>query len=192
MPAVLSAGAQRSGDKRFLIELYQQYDRLMFSTAKKYVSALPACEDIVQDSLVRLIPHVELLRGLEPDMTAGYLVATVKNTAVNYLRRQGLEAKLCVSLEDDALSELDSGTPPLDELMQLAERRDCLCAVWETLSAEDCALLRGKYILGYSGEELAGQLGCSADSVRMRLTRARRRAYKLIMEQKGDVFYDEA
>ena len=43
-------------------------------------------------------------------------------------------------------------------------------------------LLEGKYILGLSDEELAAEFDCSPNSIRMKLTRARRQVIKLVKE----------
>ena len=54
------------------------------------------------------------------------------------------------------------------------------------MSAEDRALLEGKYILGDSDEMLARTLHCKPSSIRMKLTRARRRALKLLEQEGAD------
>ena len=53
------------------------------------------------------------------------------------------------------------------------------------LSENDQLLLEGKYLLGYTDTELASLLKCKVGSIRMKLTRARRKALKLIVEMKG-------
>ena len=58
--------------------------------------------------------------------------------------------------------------------------------VWPQLSTQDKILLESKYILGYNDNEIGKLLGCKASSVRMYLTRARRRAVELISEVKMD------
>ena len=40
--------------------------------------------------------------------------------------------------------------------------------------------------MGYKDTELADMLGCKKDSIRMKLTRARRRAFQLMTEEEGD------
>ena len=40
--------------------------------------------------------------------------------------------------------------------------------------------------MGYKDAELADMLGCKKDSIRMKLTRARRRAFQLMTEEEGD------
>ena len=76
--------------------------------------------------------------------------------------------------------------PSLDERIMLAEQKECLMQIWSSLPEEDRLLLEGKYILGYTDAELADMLGCKKSSVRMKLTRARRRAFQLMTEEEGD------
>ena len=71
----------------------------------------------------------------------------------------------------------------LDESLILQEEAGRLRAVWPRLDEESRLLLEGKYILGYDNQELGQMLGCQANSVRMKLTRARRRALRLMGEE---------
>ena len=73
----------------------------------------------------------------------------------------------------------------MDELLILAEKRQQIQYVFGSLSDEDQFLLQGKYFLGQSDAELASQLGCKPSSIRMKLTRARRNAFKKITEREG-------
>ena len=76
--------------------------------------------------------------------------------------------------------------PSLDKRIMLAEQKERLMQIWSSLPEEDRLLLEGKYILGYTDAELADMLGCKKSSVRMKLTRARRRAFQLMTEEEGD------
>ena len=61
-----------------------------------------------------------------------------------------------------------------------AERGKRLADALRRLAETDRILLEGKYLLEYSDETLAKQLGCRPASVRAKLTRARRRAFQLL------------
>ena len=52
--------------------------------------------------------------------------------------------------------------------------------MWDNLSGNAQDILRRKYLLMLSDEEIAAGYGIRAESVRMRLTRARREAYALL------------
>lgn len=106
-------------------------------------------------------------------MTA-YIVSTVRNAAINYLRQQALEGEHSDSLDEDI--------PSLEDLSLIVSQRNLLSEVWSQLSQEDRFLLEGRYIIGASDKELASTLNCKSDSIRMKLTRARRRAFALVMK----------
>lgn len=168
-------------DQDFIDKLSRDYERLMFFTVKKYTSNLSDQEDIVQDALLQLMNKVSVIRPLPCYILAGYVVSTIRNTAINYLKRQGREQSRCGSLEDEPFVEGES--PSLDELLILAEQREGLWERWNDLPEKDRVLLEGKYIFDCTDEELAVQLNCKASNIRMRLSRARRRVIKLLIER---------
>ncbi|MFQ7402031.1 MAG: RNA polymerase sigma factor, partial [Neglectibacter sp.] len=105
---------------------------------------------------------------------------------INYMRKQGRTDGRCCSLEEQEEQDMAIPEPSLDERIMLAEQKERLMQIWSSLPEEDRLLLEGKYILGYTDAELADMLGCKKSSVRMKLTRARRRAFQLMTEEEGD------
>ena len=63
---------------------------------------------------------------------------------------------------------------------------DALAQVWPRLDENTRWLLEARYILDYSDGELARELGVKPDSVRMALTRARRKARRLMESQHNE------
>ena len=167
-------------DTDFILWLYQEFKPLMFATAQKYLVNIPDQEDVVQTSLVKLMEKVSILKNREHSALCSYIVYTVKNTALNYLKHQNVINAHSHSM-DDLISEIPSDSPPLDELVELADRRNQLFRIWDRLPEEDQVLLEGKYVLGQSNQQLAGQFHCKATSIRMKLTRARRKALEFIL-----------
>lgn len=80
---------------------------------------------------------------------------------------------------------MESDGPSLDDMMILVERKAQLSRIWCRLSEEHRMLLEGRYILGISDEELAKQLHCKSSSIRMKLTRARRAASQLLINEES-------
>lgn len=72
----------------------------------------------------------------------------------------------------------------LDTLRRL--ELDVLAQVWPRLDENTRWLLEARYILDYSDGELARELGVKPDSVRMALTRARRKARRLMESQHNE------
>lgn len=52
MLAIINTYIDDPDDKSYMIWLYEEFHRLMFSTARKYTSNQTDCEDIVQNGVV--------------------------------------------------------------------------------------------------------------------------------------------
>lgn len=178
-------------DQEYMLNVYEQFKRSMFNAAYKYTSNLHTAEDLVQDSLAKLIPKVSKLRELDGCTLSAYVVYTVRNTAKNHLRHQAVKNQYIIQSElEDYCDSVSDAEPTPEELFLISERKANFLLVWDRLSDEDKDILRGKYILELSDKELAKQFNCKSSSIRMKLTRARRRALALLKE--GEFFYDEA
>ena len=165
-------------DRDFMIRLYQTYRLVMFSTVKKYISSQEDQRDIIQDSLLKLIEKIDLLREKERCILGAYIVYTVRSTAIDHLRHKAVEKAKLVPFEDED-EEPEVSSLPLDELAALRERDIRVIELLEKLTETERTLLVGKYIHENSDEELAAQLNCKPSSIRMKLTRARRKALEL-------------
>lgn len=180
MISFIIASSGNEDDRDFMLALYQKFKPIMFSTARKYISNREDQQDIVQDSILKLIENTDSLREKERCVLGAYIVYTVRNTAIDHLRHKSVE-KAHVELLDDGDEEPEAASLPLDELAALKERDIRIGALLEKLRDDDRMLLIGKYILEYSDRELAAQLNCKPASIRMKLTRARRRALALFV-----------
>lgn len=184
MLPVVMAAMDDPQERDFMTQLYLEYEKLLFSTAWKFTSSHHDAEEIVQNSLERLIKKVPTLRRLERCTLNAYLVSTVRNTAINYLRRA--ERIRLAETDIDDQPEIAAPQLSMDDLLTLRENQQKIAAAWSYISETDRLLLEGKYLLGMSDSELAAQLGCQPDSVRMKLTRARRRAMKIMLEKEAE------
>lgn len=180
----LSAPGEPAGQAD-LEKIYHEYKRLMYAVAGKFTRDPEDQKDIVQTAMERLIRIFSAPGAGGRSLSAGYVVFTVRSVSIDLLRRQSREAERRVSVEDDRLEELAAGPGSLEDLLSLWDRRDRLWELWPRLPAEDRVLLEGKYILDLSDEELARILDCKPASIRMKLTRARRRAAALLSERSG-------
>lgn len=170
-------------DREYLTGLYDKYSPLMYKTAAKYLSAPEDREDVLQESLVRMINSVDRLRELDSRALPYYICAIVRNTAFTQVRAQWRRSEVEQPLLEEA--------SPVD-LAALVECRTDLSTLWEQLSEEDRFLLEGKYLLGYEDAELAKALRCKPGSIRMKLTRTRRKAMRVLYRTEGNDCDDKA
>lgn len=172
--------------EKFATDVFEKYKRLMLSTARKYTPNISDQEDIVQTALERLIKIFTNSPPPERCVSAAYITYTVKSVAIDFLRKQKKEAAHCISLEEDYLEEIPEPGITLDDSLVLSEEASRLKSVLAQLPARDSILLQGKYIFGLTDKDLAIILQCKPDSIRMKLTRARQRAMKLLREREGE------
>lgn len=85
MIAWIMASVSEPDDQAFMIALYQRYDRLMFSTARKYIDDPHIREEVVQDTLVALIQNISTLRTMGQCQLGVYVRVAVRNRAITCL-----------------------------------------------------------------------------------------------------------
>ena len=120
--------------QEFITQIYKKYDRLMLFTAKKYLMDLQECEDAVQESLLKLMSRIELLRTLEEPVLTSYVVTTVRNTAINILRRQKRDAQNITSFTESVEESIIEPDSIIDIIMDREAKRSLCEAIDELLS----------------------------------------------------------
>lgn len=167
-------------NQEFFQAFYEEQKEFLLYLAYRFTQNKGEQEDLIQETLLRLMKNTEVLRQLGREQTAKYIELTVKTSYLDIEQRKCKE-KL-ILLDEAALeamlrqTDTDSASEAVDTLR--ADLRD-----------RDWAVLEGKYILGYSNQELSSIFGISANSMRSLLSRARRRARKIlsITHKEGDV-----
>lgn len=173
-------------DREFMTALYFQYQKLIYSSIRKVLSDQWLIDDAAQSSLEKLIDKVSLLRTLDRNRLINYIISTCKNTAYNLIRHNCRHETF---LFDDSIDSLENSIIGLsieDYLIQ-NEMLSQLSVIWDKLDYRHQYILEARYILEKSLEEIAEDLEIKPESVRMALTRARRKAYSLIMTEEKNM-----
>lgn len=178
MPAVILA-IQDESDRTYMEWIFQTYHRLMYHYIMEVLHDSWQADDVMQESVVKLIHKIDVLRRLSESKRRNYIITTAKNTAISYLRRESIRkgiayddwAKDCIGTQ----SEEDP-----EALVLRQEEMEALQLIWGDLDERSRYLLSSRYILEQSFEEMARELGVTAGSARMLLTRAKRAALALI------------
>lgn len=165
-----------------LQELIQRHGGLMLELARR--RAGPAAEDLVQQTLLWMAERQKDWAGLEEARLAAYLAAALGGQWAE-MRRQRRKELSWLAPPPEGRELADPG-PSLEEAALRRLDYQALARVWPRLPEEDRLALEAKYILQLDDREIARRLGVKPASVRMRLTRARRRALKE-MEKEGSV-----
>lgn len=179
---------ERLSDTAFLSEIYEKHKGIMYKTALECSGAGADKDGIVHDSLLRLAQHIDTLRQLNDHALAVYVATTVRSVAFNGERRKRTERRRLVDADVSELESVEFMPSYEEQYIEAEAHRDRLRYLRESLAElddTDRELLVGKYIAGQSDDELARRFGIKPESVRMKLTRARRRVRKMIERKEG-------
>lgn len=168
-------------DKSFMLELYKNYYGLVRKTIYSVIHNQKDMEDLINDTFIRIIEKLSLIRTLSSCKIAAYIVYTSKSVAINFIKHRDVQNKhLFLGLDDDLSQNLSSPEDIVEDRIIYEQEIESLSDAILELPEKQKNLLYFKYILEMNDEEIAKNLGIAPDSVREYLTRARRKAKSLI------------
>lgn len=147
-------------DRKRFVELYEQCRERIEQTAKRILRNQHDSEDAVQNAFMQIIRHFEKVYEIPCDDLPFWCISIVKNEAYMILRKK----QKTVPLEDwDAVVEEAGLVSDYDDVVKLFAK------IPETYRAA----LEMKFLLDYSGKEIAQHLGISESAVNTRISRGR-------------------
>ena len=172
-------------DRDFMEWLYTKHYRLMYATVWRYTSVPQEADDIVSDSVIALMDKPQLLRGLEPKALNRYIVVTVRNTALNHLKRLQLFRDRFPSVMDEVLAEA-AVQESFEQSIALRDTLTTILRLVDELPEKEQLVLQLKYSTDLSNDEIARVAGLSPESVRKYLSRARGRIKRAIFRKESE------
>ena len=85
---VLMLAILETEERSFMEEIYKDYFRLMFATAWNFTREKATVDDIVSESCIALMKNIATIRQLNGNQLKGYIVSTVRNTALDSVYRR--------------------------------------------------------------------------------------------------------
>lgn len=173
-------------EQEFFQKFYEQYKKLIYHMAKQYEAKSSDVDDLTHDTVLRLmnyIPNLMKISGSK-NQVANYIALTVNSVYVDRVR--ACRAERDMVLPTEMLEAIYEDSPDKMAVADLSSAQWDVELLKKSLPQRDWDMLSGKYMVGYSDKELAARFGCSQDSIRMALTRARRHARKLLDAEGGD------
>jgi RNA polymerase sigma-70 factor (ECF subfamily) len=166
----------------FITKLYYDYRSLMYYTAYQIINNHHDAEDIINDTLLKLMKKTSVLMGLDCFKLRSYIVISIRHTAIDLIRKRGIKNELLfddVSIVDDLVCDEYSADDVLDNIADSEQLQNAL----SQLKDRERDLLNMKYILNLSNEEIAKTYGLKPGSIASILSRARKKLRKIINEQ---------
>lgn len=179
MIPILLLAIENEDDRDFIADLYMKYYPIMKKKAYEVSGDYSIVDDIINDSFIKLIKKIGVLKSLDSYKSISYVVYTVKNTSIDYIKHQSVKNKVVFLGQDEDFIEMvcDSEHTP-EELLINKERYKDLAEAIDSLSERDRNLLYSKYILELSDKEISKLMNIPQNNIRQYLVRARQRALK--------------
>lgn len=171
LPIIISA-IESPEDRELMTDFYEMYNATMYREARKHLDNSEDVEDIVYEALTKIIDKMDIFRELKPLQQLQYAITTVRNLSYILLKRNNHFTFIPYdSLEFDIPLNEDLGPESTVERNIVSSS---IRKIWDALEFEDKILLEQKYVLFWKDNEIAEPLNIQPQSVRMRLTRAKR------------------
>lgn len=186
MLCLMIAAIESDPKREFMANLYVGFYGKMKKKAFALVSDEHAAEEITQETFIRLIENADTVMNVEKTKLPAYVFAAVRNMAFDYLRRKSRDKDFLAFSEfdeEDAIAEEKTSAP--EDILLHKESVRALAKVLAKLPERDRTVLEAKYILCMKDSELAKRFGISESGVRMCITRAKRKAFKMMEGEKA-------
>ena len=184
MLTFIIAEVEEITDQQFMLELYKTHKARMVKNVREYVFEEDYVEDVIQESVARLCRNVKTLKQLERCKLEAYIVYTVKHTAFSHNDKMKREkAHLIYDEDDKMLSLLRTSERFVEEELLQAEKIAKIRSILKRLPDNEQDIIIRRYYLKQSDFEIAEAHGLRADSIRMKLTRIRRKFFEMMKEE---------
>lgn len=165
-------------DKQFITNLYLEYYPLLKKQAYSITSDVEVVDDLIHDAFIKLIPKISLLRSLSRYKVTSYIVYTVRNVCIDYMRKKKrISQKTFIGSSDDITQKIPDLQAATEENLIKNEEFDNVSQILLQLSERDRRLLYYKYNMEMKDREIAALLDIPVDHVRKYIARARQRAF---------------
>lgn len=171
-------------DKEFIMKLYDDYFKLVRKTIYKIIQNPADLDDLINDTFLKLIEKISLLREFTCHKMTAYVVYTSKSIAINYIKHRDVVNKHTYYGQENDLSEdmediFDCLEDRILHRLDIEDLRDTILCLPE--SQRD--VLFFKYFLEMPDAEIAKTIGISPKSVPQYVKRARNAAKKLFSKE---------
>lgn len=170
---------ETEADRDKLTWIYENDLDAMLYTARKYVGAYQAEEDVVHDAILKIIDNLAHIDPEEAAKTRNYVCVIVRCCAIDWLRKR----KKYEEAEFDAAADaLESTEPsPVDALLT-KEGYDRLVRCIRALPDNYRTVCELKYLHGCKEREIAEILHITPKNVSVRAVRAKKKLVKMLTE----------
>lgn len=173
-------------NREYMTRLYRDYQALMLKTAWEYSQDSATVEDIVSDSCVSLVQHLNQLKAMDKPALRAYIVITVRNKALDDLRRQALRRKNFVTMDENTLDSLEE-TTSFERKLSLRQEMETVREAIANLPADEQDVLRMKFFRHMTDKEIAARMEIAENRVRVLIMRSRKKLKQMLYREEDGI-----
>jgi RNA polymerase sigma-70 factor (ECF subfamily) len=165
-----------------LEELYNRYNRLVFSLALKVVGDRATAEEITLDVFLRAWDRADTYRP-ERAKVSTWLISITRNHAIDKLRRRSTRPEQHTERWFEFLTYpgVESSNP--EQITDLSLRRERVRAAVAQLPEDQKQVLSRAYFGGHTHRQIAEELGLPLGTVKTRIRLAIKKLRKLLQDE---------
>ena len=160
----------QAGDSSAEAELVDRFYARIYAMALARTGEREVARDLSQEVMLAVLRALREGRLREEDGLAGYVWTTARNQISYYFRRRAVRS------EEPVPDALESELPDPEECLHDSRRRRAARLALDRLGRADRQLLYLSFFEGLKPREVAARLGLAPPVVRMRKSRALKRA----------------
>jgi RNA polymerase sigma-70 factor (ECF subfamily) len=164
---IISATIENCENKRDAEELYTKHFNTMLRTAIHILGDITLAEDVVSESIIKMLPHAEKINSLKCHQQAAYLVTIVRNTCNDYFKTEKKQKLNPIDIYENENND------PL-ELLITSESYELIVSAVMELPDTLLGVAYLSIVHGHSHKEITELLGISYSNSKKRLSRARK------------------
>ena len=177
MLSIYLAAIDAPEEKSKFKKLYQLYEQDMFKTAYEILKSDFDSEDAVHMAFTNIIKHMEKITETDSPRTRGYLLITVRHTALKVLEMRNKIVRTG-NTPAERLDDFD-----LEEYVISGIEAERLAAVLKTLPLEHYEILFLEIYMDMSITEISEVLGITYEAAKKRLQRAKKKFGEMAKEE---------
>lgn len=160
------------------------YYRNMMKVALDILHHKEDAEDAVQDAFYNISKHADLFLDTESEATIARVSIYTRNAAINIYNRKKKTNEIFCSLDaQESPSNMIIEEENLERILEDEERARTIHWAVEKLDKTDSDLISMKYFYHYRNIDIARALNTDANSINGKLFRARKKLYKILINQ---------
>ncbi len=172
-------------DREEMERLFREHQKLMMATAGCFAQQSCDADEIVSESLMALYGKLDKIRDMDQNALRPYIVSTVRNTALNYLKKMRRMNVRFLHLPDMAIDQMPGGENPERKIL-LSEELDRVRMAIRALPERERMAIQLRYEMDQTDAEIAAIMGIGADSVRRYIHRGRSRIKRMLYQEEND------